>query len=74
MANQSLLNNLKLTIMKSLKNQKCVVCGKPATMWLNEDDIDVPYCGACFDREVNLGSLDEEEDDYCPETMVGDLY
>ena len=60
--------------MKSLKNQKCVVCGKPATMWLNEDDVDVPYCGACFDREVNLDSLDEEEDDYCSEEALSDLY
>ena len=61
--------------MKSLKNQKCVVCGKPATMWLqNEDEVDVPYCGTCFDREANLGSLDEDEDDYCPEEALPDLY
>lgn len=60
--------------MKSLKNKKCVVCGKTATTWFPREEIgkygetvvvDRPHCAGCCDQAVLevIEREDEEEDD-----------
>ena len=48
--------------MKSLKNKRCKICGKPAEVFLpNEDDEEEPYCLKCADSAVSI--IFEVEDD-----------
>ena len=50
--------------MKSLKNKKCVKCGKPAEAWLpDEEGNEQPYCIRCANSETILDSLDSNFDD-----------
>ena len=49
--------------MKSLKNKKCKVCGKPAEVFLpNEDEIEEPYCLKCANESVE-SVFDTDDDD-----------
>ena len=49
--------------MKSLKNKKCKICGKPAEVFLpNEDEIEEPYCISCANNITMLDGLDYDDD------------
>jgi len=50
--------------MKSPKNKRCKICGKPAEVFLpNEDDIEEPYCLKCANEAATIFEIEEEDED-----------